>query len=179
MKNVILTILFSVGVLILWGCIALIICFADILVPFWHFNYRSVSVIFLFIILNFAVIIIFKKKLNKIWKYPLCLIISSFVLSVLIFVAVCGGYKYYGTFSPDKWRNNVDCRYMMIDNMQKKYKIVGMSKQEIIDLLGKPQNILENPIRYEYLVGYSIIDSIIYEIYFNEDTVSNTNISER
>lgn len=68
----------------------------------------------------------------------------------------------------------------MIDNLEKKHQITGMSNQEITELLGNPQRIseLNGRYRYEYMIRQGVIDPIIYEIYFDNDIASRTMVAE-
>lgn len=83
---------------------------------------------------------------------------SLFVTITLIFVS-CGhitGEK----FDSSKWKNsnlnseeNWSLRWNMINSLRNDYELIGKTKNEIIDLLGKPDN--ESQTEISYYLGYS------------------------
>ncbi len=189
-ENIILTIANSFALIPIWfviGIISLMIC-AEC--PFWGLSLGGYDsnptvggyLIILFLLLNIIAVIIFRRKLNVIWKYPLFMMASSAVIFLCGIGVISCGYAYYGHFTPQKWQNNPECRYLMVDNLEKKYKITGLSKQEITDLLGNPASShkREQYEYYEYYVGWGDmdIDPTIYTIYFENDIVVNTNAAE-
>ena len=49
-----------------------------------------------------------------------------------------GMREYFTAFSIDMWNNYPVNRYLMIDDLEKNHKIIGMSTEEIQNLLGSP-----------------------------------------
>lgn len=189
-KNICCTTALAAILIALWGIMFFVALFGCIACPFWGLdknfdnplNIRLFLIAAIFLALNIAALIIFRRKLDKIWKYPLFLIVSSIAIFLCGIGILEGGYAYYGHFTPQKWQNNPECRYLMIDNLEKKYKITGMSKQEITDLIGSPASShkREQYEYYEYYVGWGDmdIDPTIYTIYFENDIAVNISTAE-
>lgn len=73
-----------------------------------------------------------KSKFRKLeLRYIIGIIV---VLGVFLVVLM---YKYEHTFSKDRWVKYPRERVKMIDNMLKKYNLVGQSKEQIIEFLGE------------------------------------------
>lgn len=180
-KSIFYTVILTAVLIAILGIIfftAVFICFDC---PFWGLsqNFNTVLnirlfLIIIFITLNITTLIIFRRRLNKIWKYPLILIASSLVIFLCGLGVLDGGYRYYGNFTPQKWIDNPDYRYLMIDSLERKYDIVGMSKQDITDLLGSPTNINRQTGSYEYFIDPGFMDCVTYDIYFNNDIAVKT-----
>lgn len=114
---------------------------------------------------------IFKNKKDKIVPYSFIIL----MLYIIIFLSTMFGIKsYFCKFSKAKWENNVSNRYYMIDDIEKNHNIIGKSKNEVIDLLGK--NFIENnedsTIMYE--IEYSLVSVQYYVLYFENNTVTKT-----
>lgn len=129
--------------------------------------------------LTFALPIIFRKRISKHLPLPLSFIVFT-VLSVMIvgFILI-GAKNYISDFSQKKWSNNERLRIYMLDDLEQKYKIIGKTSEEIIDLLGNPECISDTPhIKYEYYVGESMIDPLGYQIEFENGVVKDTKVVE-
>lgn len=184
-KSISYTVTLTAVLIVIWGIIfltALVICFAC---PFWRLsrNFDTVLnirlfLIIIFITMNIMTLIIFRRKLNKIWKYPLLLIVSSLVIFSCGIGVLDVGCRYYGHFTPQKWIDYPEYRYLMIDSLEQKYEIVGMSKQDITDLLGNPTNINRWNGCYEYFIDSGFIDCVTYDIYFDNDIAVKTSKME-
>lgn len=114
--------------------------------------------------------IILGKKFYKTILYS-CL---GFAIYILIIISLKFSIDmYFKTFTIEKWSNNNwhGFRYLMIDDMEKKYDFIGMNKNEIYDILGKEDKELEG----EYVICYSMRNGFFegdyYLIYLNEDDI--------
>ena len=58
--------------------------------------------------------------------------------------------NYYETFSKRKWIGNPDARFLMEEDLYRKYDIKSLSKEEIIDLLGGEDEQVCNEIRSSF-----------------------------
>ncbi|MCM1989187.1 hypothetical protein [Oceanirhabdus seepicola] len=64
---------------------------------------------------------------------------------MLLFILVCatptivfaGEKAIYSTFTSNKWQKRVTARFLMVDDMLEKNKLIGKDKKEILELLGK------------------------------------------
>lgn len=130
-------------------------------------------------ILSFVLPIVFKKWISKYFSLPLSFVLFT-ILSVVFVGCILGGAKsYISNFSQEKWNNNERLRIYMIDDLEEDYVIVGMTNEEVLDLLGKPTYISdEQNSKYEYYVGESIIDPYGYQIDFENDIAVNTTLVE-
>ena len=79
---------------------------------------------------------VFKKKFYKSICYS-ALIIIVYILMLL--VLTFGIRNYFKTFTTEKWTNNNwhGFRYLMIQDLEKQYDLIGMKKEEIYKILGK------------------------------------------
>ncbi|MCH5210646.1 MAG: hypothetical protein J1F01_06735 [Oscillospiraceae bacterium] len=105
----------------------------------------------------------------------------SILLTLAFCVTVATTYfvfeKYYSVFTYQKWHEDREHRYMMVNSLENKYKIDGMTGEEVIEILGEPENIapgynaanIPSQYMYEYYAGYKDnfrIDPMIYRIIF-------------
>ena len=83
------------------------------------------------------------------------------ILSVIVLtLCACGKEEKAIEFTTEKWQTiAVDDRYLMLDDLQNKYDLIGMTYEEIITLLGEqsvtydPDNNRDNG---NYYLGYDI-----------------------
>ncbi|MFA5536588.1 MAG: hypothetical protein WDA53_05400 [Bacillota bacterium] len=62
------------------------------------------------------------------------IVMGIFLLIIVIFGVK---YKYEHTFSTDRWIKYPRERVKMVDDMLRKYKLVGQTKEAIVELLGR------------------------------------------
>lgn len=92
--------------------------------------------------------------MNKKVKYG----ILTIGLIILIGVALKGRIT-HERFDSDKWKNWTESetewslRWDMMNSLRNNYKLKGMTKAQIIELLGKPESKSEN--EFGYYLGYS------------------------
>jgi hypothetical protein len=119
-------------------------------------------------------------KTNKKMKKPAILIIS--ILSVIICGIGLRGKISGEKFDSHKWKttkleneNDFSLRWDMMNSLRNNYKLVGMSKSEIIKLLGKPDSSFSTPKTFRYFLGYahSGIDTGSLIIEFKNESVEN------
>lgn len=116
---------------------------------------------------------IFRKKFYKSILYSYI----GIIMYILLIIGLTFGInRYFHTFSTEKWCNDNwhSFRYLMIDDMEEKYSIVGMKKSEVYDLLGKEDEKLEE-LQGEYIICYSIrtgfFEGDSFQIFLNENDV--------
>lgn len=106
----------------------------------FYISYLIIPIIILVmpLIFKFA----FKKRFYKSVCYSsLMVIIYIFILLLLTF----GIKKYFNTFTTEKWSNDNwhGFRYLMIEDLEKQYNLIGMKKEEIYQILGKEDRTLK------------------------------------
>lgn len=87
-------------------------------------------------------------KRAKIFNYTVAIIFLVIFISVF---ALLGTWKWNRTFTVSKWMNNPSDRHKIVSNMLSKNEIVGMTENEIIDLLGNETQ--PAPERFKYPPG--------------------------
>ena len=101
----------------------------------------------------------------------------SILIFVFVIITVCVALSAYSkTFTPEKWANNRDNRYKMLDSLKEQYNLNEMTYGEIINLLGQSEQpyAYEAPAHEEYLeyrVGYFTIDPTMLTIEFENGKV--------
>lgn len=93
--------------------------------------------------------------------------INIFII-VIVTVFICG-LRFSGKisgekFDPYKWKNanlniedNMSLRWDMMNSLRNNYKLIGMSKNQIFNLLGKPDSDFSTEKKFTYYLGYSKI----------------------
>ncbi|MDX6189727.1 hypothetical protein SGQ83_10220 [Flavobacterium sp. Fl-318] len=110
-------------------------------------------------------------------------------LNVLIIVFVCAlglrGKISGEKFDSRKWKNanlnleeNMTMRWDMMNSLRNNYKLIGMSKNEIVNLLGKPASNFSTEKEFRYYLGYSKtgINTGSLTITFENEKVAEINV---
>ena len=163
----ILNIMWSMfGNTIIWDSSALLGSFIFLLFPL------------LIMVLPLLIELFFKKSLLK-------SIFVSFIIALIYFIGIwlinVGMTKYFSSFTEEKWIKYQDNRYLMIDDLDNKYELAGMNKDEIIELLGSPltETIENDEIIIKYWIGESQIKGQIYLIYMRDGVVKKTLLDKK
>ena len=83
-----------------------------------------------------------------------------FVIGIVIILTVlcCLVFQNMnGRFSKQRWLDQPDIRYKLIDDIEKNHSIIGKNLQELKELLGEPDNKWEHDFKdghYNYYVYY-------------------------
>ena len=106
-----------------------------------------------------------------------------FLLYFIFFLVPISCGHISGTpFDSEQWKNadlnaeeNWSLRWDMMNSLRNDYQLIGMSKNEIVDLLGEPNNKTETFAQYRYSLGYAHfgIDTGTLIIEFEKDSVKN------
>jgi|GEM_PF-691904 len=116
------------------------------------------------------------KKIYQIILITIVIIICSFGLRGKI-----SGEK----FDSEKWKtanlaseNNWSLRWDMMNSLRNNYDLIGMSKSEIIILLGKPDEGFTTKNTFRYYLGYSHtgINTGSLVLTFDNENVSEINV---
>ena len=81
--------------------------------------------------------------------------IIPFILIIVVIIG-CLAYKEKHSFSKEKWINTPEERALFVDDLLIKYKLIGMSEHEILNLLGENDNEMgtfAEDYRYVYCLG--------------------------
>ena len=130
---------------------------------FWVLIYFGTPIVTAFVPLVFRYI----KKCS--WrKTALAMFLSLMTYILIIYITHTSIYAYVGSFSTEKWLNNLYDRHYMLDDLNRKHKIIGMDASELKALLGNPD--IESETEIEYLIGYGWIDPeiIVFKIENNK-----------
>jgi len=101
---------------------------------------------------------------------------TKLVIAIFILLSLCTigtllmlGYnnKDYTTFSTENWIKHHDYRNDMLNDLYFKYKLVGMSKDNIISLLGKPEY-NQGDFSIGYFISEGYIDPIFLDFVFDK-----------
>lgn len=91
---------------------------------------------------------------------------SKIIIIVLICIIICGfglrGKISGEKFDAEKWKtadlnseNNWSLRWDMMNSLRNNYDLIGKSKKEILNLLGKPNEGYQTENNFRYYLGYS------------------------
>lgn len=88
------------------------------------------------------------KKFNssKIIVYSVTAILLILFLTVALLLMI---WKYNHTFTVDKWNSKPSERYKIVSDMLSKNKVVGMTENEVINLLGKRPKYIRKALRVQ------------------------------
>ncbi|UVI28479.1 hypothetical protein [Paenibacillus spongiae] len=92
-------------------------------------------------------------------------IFISFML--VLFLTAC-----QSKFNEGDWQNEPDMRYGMVNDFINKHEPIGLTEQEVVDLLGEPEQRLEDPVvQYVYYLGRAGmgVDDSLFVLKFDED----------
>lgn len=144
-------------------------------------------VIFIFfIILSFPIFELskfilkkFKYKDDKVLKYntiALTVFLSPIIYFSIFYLVLYYRYFYYPSkkFDKNEWHKNIHKRYYMSENIIASKMLIGKSKEQVINLLGKKYFVYHNN-HYSYYLGMvpgiNNIDPDLLDVYFENDIV--------
>ncbi|WBW97527.1 hypothetical protein [Oceanirhabdus sp. W0125-5] len=99
------------------------------------------------IVLFCLIVYIIKQNISK--KVIIIICIYICLLTTPIIASYVEG-NYYKTFSKSKWRGNSNARFLMEEDLYKKYDIKSLSKEEIINFLGEEEEEICSDIRNNF-----------------------------
>ena len=131
----------------------------------WYFLYIILPMII--ILLSLVNKYLFKTKMKQ-----RVIIYSLIALCIYIFIAILvpvSSYKYIKIFTPEKWLNYKYERKLMIEDLNAKYNLKNMTKDEIKNILGAPD--VETEKEIEYVIAEGWIDPEIMVLAFDNQKV--------
>lgn len=96
---------------------------------------------------------------EKVIRKAKCINYAAFGISVAFVLAIIiasVAYHDKHTFSTSKWLGNPEERTAIVDDLLEKYELVGMSEENVLSLLGEPDNdygYFNADNRYVYYMG--------------------------
>lgn len=178
-KSILFSTMLYLMLILMWGgmlvCYAMVILLSDVIK---YFGDGALLISFgVVTLLCFIIPIIFRKKLKL--RLPILLIIFSLLSAFVNATTTVGSCIYLSHYTPEKWDKHRELRYCMTDSLESQYNIVGKTEQEITELLGEPENIANQfDYRYEYFIGYGMIDPYTYDIIFEDGVAIRAEINE-
>lgn len=118
-----------------------------------------------------ATIAICKKKKVGL-ALPPCLTLAALSAVMVNGIIYNAAGLYSSVYSREKWDENEEIRFYMIDDLEKKYDFVGMTKDKVIEILGEPDTVSEYGgwEVFDYYLGYGddMIDPYTYNVRFED-----------
>lgn len=98
--------------------------------------------------------------------------------TIAVNTSVCELSNMYAShYTKEKWLKHEKLRYSMIDDLEMKHDLTGLSEQAVIDLLGEPTKISEQDGKvFIYYIGDGMIDPLTYNISFENGIVTSFKI---
>lgn len=131
--------------------------------------YLGYFLAFLLFVIPLIAICVKRKKIHKILGISFAATFLFCAFAVITFYSFAG---FYHNFTPEKWKQYPTERWIMLQGLEANHEIIGTNKENVLDLLGEPDEIVENE---DYCLYYyrSISGDAVIEFY--KDKVSDAN----
>ena len=184
MKGIFVSILKNAAYLILYAAaLLLIFCVSSFL---WLFGgllwivleHQVLQVIYLILPVITGCIII-RVRLFKEYSFRKSCFCATAAVLVYAFLALgifAAFNGYFKSFTPEKWQRFPNARYLMLDDLNRDHKLRERNKEEIIALLGTPDNPYDGTDAdyiIDYYVGSFTIDPTMLSFEFEKDMVND------
>lgn len=186
--NVLLNVFLYLVFVLLWGAILFVLI---LMTTFDTFLDRFDDGILLKVfaitsVLGIIITILFRRKMKYKWMLPLCLILSTIITTMVNYGFLYAASDYMSVYTREKWDNYTLLRHCMLDSLKEQYNFVGMTEQELTEILGEPTRIVEYTghtkykgyIAYQYMIGDDRIDGYTYDFIFDNGVVIDTSVSQ-
>lgn len=95
-----------------------------------------------------------------------------FIIIIAVLIITTGLYFYFTDFNPGKWKNADPWhRRIMVNDLMDDDDIIGMSKNEVIKLLGETEGSFGGDDLYYYLGSGLIMSDIYFHVIIEDDIV--------
>lgn len=136
-------------------------------------NVLFIICIFILPVLFIFLPIIFSKLFKKEWYKAF---LYSFIINIIYVIIVVpvirfGIISYMKSFSDTKWDNYDNLRYIMVDDLEKNYNLIGKKTNDVKKLLGKPDSSFDSDKSMCYFVKSKWLDSYFYCLEYDENNV--------
>ena len=116
-------------------------------------------------------------------KFSFTKTIMYSVISILIYIFVVIGthmvaeYQ-FKSFSLEKWTTYPYQRYRMLDDMTSKYNFIGMSRENVMEILGNPDftHIQDSDGKIEYIIKSAFLDQQFVRFSIDDEVVKDAHI---
>lgn len=109
-------------------------------------------------------------------KSALWAVVLISIYALISLGTYAGIHKYMENFTSDKWDKYPKVRYLMLDDLADKHNFIGMSKDEITDILGESNQPYADPDDkdiIDYYTGAGFIDPEILSFEFEDNIVTD------
>ncbi len=183
MKEKTLNVIKKGSCILISALIVFIICTLSITIQLFDINAKKVIGSFLWSLIYIALPIIafvLPLSLTLIFKHNLKKTILGFVISIIVYAIVAFGTffavnTYLSDFTYEKWERYQSERYLMLDDLASEVDFIGMTKDEVIEILGEPEPIFYDDADVadliDYYVGADLIDPISLSFAFENNKV--------
>lgn len=152
----------------------ILISFSSILRDFLHG-----TLLILFSVLSLAVLVspfYLKRFIKNRFIVPIAAIVMTVILVCVNYGILYASSCYISVFSQEKWARYDSLRTYMVEDMESKYDFIGMTKQQVLDLLGKPYEDTPAENTFSYYIGDAVIDPVLYVFYVEDGIIIKTEI---
>ena len=98
----------------------------------------------------------------------ICSLIIVLAICFLAFMCIYSHYKERRVFTVERWNTNIWEREYMFDDFLTKYELIGMSKNEVIELLGNEGMVGEAGADFTYYFGKAWSGPVLLTLYFDD-----------
>jgi hypothetical protein len=137
-------------------------------------------------VIGIVITVLCRKKMKYSWMLPLCLILSTIFTTTMNYGLLYKASDYMSVYTKEKWEKYPYVRYCMLDNLKERYEFIGMTEQEVKEILGEPTYVVEytgntkykGHMAYQYVVGDDRIDGYTYDFIFENGIIVDTSVSQ-
>lgn len=97
---------------------------------------------------------------------------SVLLISIALFSSCHAANSDSITFDKDQWDQYPEERWKMLDSLKKSNNIVGLKRDEVVELLGENEVLMDNSDMLEYFISPGLGDVEGLLIYFSEDGIA-------
>ena len=187
-RTILLNVFLYVLLALLWGVILSIVFLLTTVDSFLDYFEDGIllKIFAITSILGLIITVVFHKKMKYKWMLPAFLIMSTIITTIVNYGIFYSARDYMSVYTREKWDNYPMVRYCMIDDLKERYELVGMTEQELKEILGEPTFVTEYTgntkykgyTTYQYMIGDDKIDGYTYDFIFEKGIVIDTAVSQ-
>ena len=117
-----------------------------------------------------------RKKMKYQWMLPLFLIASTILTTAVNCGILYAAHDYISVYTREKWDKYPFERGSILDSLNEQYNFIGMTEQEVKEILGEPNKTSERDscTIYQYIVGGTFNVLYAYDFTFDNGVVVET-----
>lgn len=187
-RKILLNIFLYMVFVLLWGAILFVLSLIRMFGTFLdRFADGALLTIFAVIsVIGLIIPILFIRKKKSTWMLPLFLIVSTIITTAINYGIFYGACDYMSVYTKEKWEKYPHVRYCMLDNLKEQYDFIGLTEQELKEILGEPTYVIKYSgqtkykgyTAYQYMIGDDYIDGYTYDFIFENGIVIDTSVSQ-